>query len=477
MTHKNTDRFGSSRGRVVVFKQVQLTREQRAALRRAGGPRGPQRGRQSGLEPGDGVQVRPHVAVQHVGDGGVVDSGDSAGVAEASSGEGFPQVHREESGGLDSRVGAGQDRPVGDQFDRRGASGAGHQASVVKRPVLRVVASALGGRPESNGNSTPSDSVGGNQQQDAGNLVASAIRDYEPDLPGDEWANVADFVRSAVTDCQRETPYSARELLTVSARYVRWCWRTAGLPLDRSVIFQRDSIAEYIARGCEQMSPASAGNRRSQLLRMSEILLPPEERQNRLAPLPPSDPLAPYTPADIVALRSWAKGQNTQYRRAQCHLLLALGLGAGLSNAEILAVRACHIRADNEGAMVEVTGARPRFVPVLATWEQTLIDYAEAMPLDRKQFVFRPRRTSTHANALINFVDKSKPGRVRATAQRMRVTWMVTHLRAGTPVKPLVTAAGVDSLEALTRYLRYVPEADAQTWRQALRTARGGCAT
>ena len=42
----------------------------------------------------------------------------------------------------------------------------------------------------------------------------------------------------------------------------------------------------------------------------------------------------------------------------------------------------------------------------------------------------------------------------------MRATWIVTHLTAGSPVKALVEAAGVDSLEALTRYLRFVPDAD-----------------
>lgn len=303
--------------------------------------------------------------------------------------------------------------------------------------------------------------------------VTDAIRGYSPDLPDNEWALIGEFVRSAVTDCDAHTPYSARELLAVAARHVRWCWRTAGLPLDLAVIFHRDTIAEYIAHGCPQMSPASAGNRRSQLLRMSELLLPAGDRMNRLAPLPPSDPLAPYTPADVIALRSWANGQNTQYRREQCNLLLALGLGAGLSNAEILAVRACHLHVDDDGVLVEVIGRRERFVPVLATWESPLIDYDAARPLNAEQFVFRPKRTSSHINTIGNFVDKVHAGRVRCTAQRMRVTWIVTHLTAGTPVKPLVAAAGVDSLEALTRYLRFVPDHDANRLRAQMRTPGG----
>lgn len=86
-------------------------------------------------------------------------------------------------------------------------------------------------------------------------------------------------------------------------------------------------------------------------------------------------------------------------------------------------------------------------------------------------FLFRPTREKTHKNLIGNFVDKTGPGRVRANAQRMRSTWIVTHLTAGTPVKALVEAAGVDSLEALTRFLRFVPELDTTVARRALRDA------
>jgi len=46
----------------------------------------------------------------------------------------------------------------------------------------------------------------------------------------------------------------------------------------------------------------------------------------------------------------------------------------------------------------------------------------------------------------------------------MRSTWITTQLSAGTHVRTLVAAAGVDSLEAFTRYLGFVdpaPEATA----------------
>lgn len=308
----------------------------------------------------------------------------------------------------------------------------------------------------------------GVNQQSVVDRVALTIESYTPDLPEAHWAEIATFVRESVNACEQKTPYTARELLVASARHVHWCWQTAGLPLDRDVVFRREVIAEYVAHGCQQMSPASAGNRRSQLLRMSELLLGPQHRTSRLASLPPPDPTSPYTASEVIALRSWADGQKTTYRRVNCHVLLALGMGAGLSASEVTAVQAQHVHADEDGVLIEVTGARPRVVPVLAEWEQVLVQVASsAMRPDL--FLFRPTREKTHRNLIGNFVDKTSPGRVRANAQRMRSTWIVTHLSAGTPVTALVEAAGVDSLEALTRFLRFVPHMDATEARKTLR--------
>ncbi|MDP3894770.1 MAG: hypothetical protein Q8Q44_26285 [Nocardioides sp.] len=300
--------------------------------------------------------------------------------------------------------------------------------------------------------------------------MALTIESYTPDLPGEHWAEIAPFVREAVSACEQKTPYSARELLVASARHVHWCWQTAGLPLDRDVIFRREVIAEYIAHGCSHMSRASAGNRRSQLLRMSELLLGPAHQVTRLAPMPPPDPSSPYTAADVVALRSWADGQKTTYRRINCHVLLGLGMGAGLSASEVIDVQARHVHMDADGVLIEVVGTRARVVPVLAEWEAALVEVASAA-LRPDMFMFRPTRQTTHKNLTGNFVDKTTPSRVRANTQRMRATWIVTHLTAGTPAKALVEAAGVDSLEALTRYLRFAPNTDAAETRRALRDA------
>lgn len=210
------------------------------------------------------------------------------------------------------------------------------------------------------------------------------------------------------------------------------------------------------------------------LLRMSELLMPPSAQPVRLPPMWAAHPLPPYTTADVAALRSWALGQTTQTRLVQCHVLLALGLGAGLSAAEVADLRMGRIHVDSDGVLVEVVGTRARLVPVLEEWEQVLADVGRAA-IRPDLYVFGgPRRKVSHKNTVSNFVRATNIGRVHPSLQRMRVTWIVGHLVAGSPAKALMQAAGVDSLEALNRYLRFVPDADVAAYRAAFRNGVGG---
>lgn len=281
------------------------------------------------------------------------------------------------------------------------------------------------------------------------------------------WPVIEAFVRGAVADAQPATVYRAANLLSTTSRHVLWCWQTAGLALDREVLFDRNVIEEFIVYGCPTLSPASRGNLRSQLLRMSETLLGPEGSLPRLTPLSPSDPVRPYLPYELVALRSWAAGQATPTARRDAATILALGAGAGLTSEDIAGLTAGMVTVDDAGVLLAVPGRRARLVPVLAAWEQPIIEAAAVIPADRP--LFRQHRTGTYRNFVSNFVNRSAGVGIKPLMQRLRATWIVGHLAASTPVAPLTTAAGVESLEALARYLRFVPGIDPAEARRALR--------
>jgi integrase len=278
---------------------------------------------------------------------------------------------------------------------------------------------------------------------------------YEPTIDTAVWLAVRDFVTEAVDDAVGKVPYREATLNAATTRLVAWCWQTAGLPLDRGVVFNRDTIARFIAVGCGAWKPAARGNLRSQLLRMSEVLLGRSASLRRLGALPPSDPAQPYSRTELIRLRSWASSQSTPFRRTNAAVLLSLGAGAGLSASEIGELRVGDIHVSDAGVTIGVTGVRARRVPVRRVWEGPLVDRVRTTAAE--SYAFRENHTANYPNLISSFVVRSGTMQVRPTSQRLRSTWIVHHLSACVPVVTLMRAAGVDSLEAFTRYVRFIP--------------------
>jgi len=296
--------------------------------------------------------------------------------------------------------------------------------------------------------------------------VAALVAEYRPRMPDRDWESIAPFVRAAVTDATPNTVYGVKALLSTLAHFARWCTETAGLELDRAVVFDRYVIEEFIVKGCPGLNPASRGNRRSQLLRMAEALLGPDRVPGPLNPLRASDPMRPYTAAEITSLRSWASGQGTAGRRRDAWTLLALGVGAGLAAEDMRFLTAEMVHHDAQGVVIDVPGRRRRKVPVIDAWGKPVLEAARAIEPGRP--LFRPDRGSGNKNFVGQFIHASNGAGLKPSIQRLRVTWIVRHLDAGTPVVPFLDAAGVERLGALTRYLRFVKGIDPDDARRRL---------
>lgn len=278
------------------------------------------------------------------------------------------------------------------------------------------------------------------------------------------WSEVQGFVSTAVDSCVGKTAYDEGELAVAATKLTAWARSTAGFPLDIDIIFRRDTIGNFIATGASEYQPAARGNLRSQLLRMSEVLLP-EYRIRKLRPLPPSDPTRPYTRSEVAQLQLWAANESTAARVSNASVLLALGLGAGLTASEIGNARVRDLQEDDFGVIVHVIGDRERDVPIWFTWEEALRERMKSLAPDR--FVFRENHRKFYPNLVSNFVARSNIIGPLPQTQRMRTTWVVGHLERGTPVRVLMRAAGVESLEAFTRYVEFLT-ADTATYRELL---------
>jgi len=276
---------------------------------------------------------------------------------------------------------------------------------------------------------------------------------YEPTLSTFVWLSIKDFVDDVIADVAGRTDYDAAQLYAAVSRLVAWTWQRAGLPLDRRQVFALTTIERFIDSGLPQYRTAAGRNTiRSRLLRVSELALPPSKDGRTLRPLGGSDPTSPYSMAETITLRSWAARQATKARRSNAAALIALGMGAGLGNLEIAALRARDVDVDDLGLLVHVSGDRPRVVPLLREWETGLAAHVKL--LGAGDWLFRQHRTGDDHNVIGNFVAKD-PLPFALQTRRMRSSWIVRHLEMGTPPILLMHSAGVSSLEALDRFVRF----------------------
>lgn len=71
--------------------------------------------------------------------------------------------------------------------------------------------------------------------------MTDRIDKFRPRIDDAHWAEIGDFVRTAVRDAEPETTYAAGALLTIVTAIAHWAWKQ-GQPLERSVIFDRWTI-------------------------------------------------------------------------------------------------------------------------------------------------------------------------------------------------------------------------------------------
>jgi len=295
---------------------------------------------------------------------------------------------------------------------------------------------------------------------------------YSPtDIPPQEWAEVGPFVRQAVLTAQKQSAarYTTKDLMGHVAAHVHWCRTVACLPLDVSVIFDRDVISESTQRGFPGLKTTTRATRRSALLRVAESVLPQPERTSRLAPLRDDKLALPYTEDEQVALRSWAMGQTTPNRRRDCHTILALGLGAGLPAPDILRLRARHVIVDGQGVLLRVEVSRhPREVPVLWSWEQPLLDMLATR--DPEELVVGVERQEGNANWLNYFISRTNAENgLKPDSRRLRNTWLLHHLGTGTPLGPLAHAAGLETFRSIEKLFPLLPQPTRDEVRRLMR--------
>jgi integrase len=285
-------------------------------------------------------------------------------------------------------------------------------------------------------------------------------------MPSEYWEAIEPFVTKAVTTAAPSVSYTEKQLYAVTARLALWAWQTASLPLEVDEIFSPNVIDRFTATGMPQYTKAGRNTMRARLRRMADVLLGSNREPDRPRAMGNSDASAPYDEKEVAALLSWAAGQPSGERHGSAMTLLSLGLGAGLSSREIAELRIGDIEVDDKGVVVVVRGERGRRVPVLRDWEEALI--VRVRGRSAADWVFREGQEGGNRNLVTDFVSRTHGG-FGPQARRMHATWIVKHLEIGTPLVPLLRAAGLREPEALGRFLPFVREVDESDDRDLLR--------
>lgn len=406
---------------------------------------------QTQLEACDSRRLDPRGTAQNGGDDGVRHSSLPSDGAKASVTNRHPQILGNLAHDFSDRVRGDSAGPLGTADAGSISPGANHPATVSEGAAAtpRVDFSA-----KSTLRSTPSTGHNYDHWSEKGQDLSRRIDQYVPALPASQWAEIADFVRAAVLDADPNRVDTAKNWLNSVAYLVAWATDSGTCTLDRAEVFSSRTIDLYI-RGSEFPNSHTRGTVRSRLYDIADRLIGPQDRTVEAKRHSRSKTPAPYSAREVAQLRSLMAGQSTDYRRQNLGALLGLCAGAGLRAGEVSALLAEDVLVGPDGIALSVRGARPRTVAVLTEWEDVLFEAVEVSQTGVPFFL--PERVVLDSNkALTKMTASLRATTVRVQTGRLRSTWIVRHLNAGTHFPTLLRGAGLNSQSNLNGYLPFV---------------------
>jgi len=249
----------------------------------------------------------------------------------------------------------------------------------------------------------------------------------------------------------------------VLARQAAWAV-DEGIALDAESILDPDTVERFVTHGLT--GDPSRATYRAVLRRIGPLLTKSAPWEPRPVSVARRKVAPPYSAGEIEALGGHARCQHTPAKRQAARAFVALGAGAGLDGRWVTQVRAEDIVIDGQVVLVRVGEPAPRLVPVLARWEAEVMDLAS---LAEDQFLVGGYSTSRNRASALTSGLVVPPGHPRLSAARLRSTWLLGHLNAGTRLPELAAAAGLQGVTVLSDVLRDVAPMSEPEARRLLR--------
>ena len=226
------------------------------------------------------------------------------------------------------------------------------------------------------------------------------------------------FARAVVARAGPGGRERAKSLLWAAGRPADYA---IGLGLDPAPeVLLHPSVIERFATCAPGLSGVARRTLRTNLRFIARRVVPQLAPAD--APLPRERAKAPYSPAEIAGYLTLAGAQPTAARRMRAAGLVCLGAGAGLIRSDLRAVRGRDVIARSGGVLVQVRGARPRAVPVLARYHDRLLASARFAGTGLVTGGTDPGRRNL-ATPLIRSL-AGGGGLPRLDTSRLRATWL-----------------------------------------------------
>jgi hypothetical protein len=216
-------------------------------------------------------------------------------------------------------------------------------------------------------------------------------------------------------------------------------WATGeGMAFDREVILDPDTVERFVAVALAQ--DRSAATYRAVLRRVGPLLTNRAPWEPRPAPIARRQLAPPYSSTEIAILLEDAVTQPTPSRQQAACAFIVLGLGVGLDGRWATRVRSSDVTRRGGGVVVRVGEPSPRSIVALGPWEVELLALAESAG---DEFLVGGRSSSNRRTGQLIARLVTPTGHPRLSPARLRSTWLLWHLQAGTRLPELCRAAGL----------------------------------
>jgi integrase len=255
-------------------------------------------------------------------------------------------------------------------------------------------------------------------------------------------AEAAGFARTVVEKAAPGGRERAKSLLWAAGKLADY---GTGLGLDPVPdVLLHPSVIERFTVSAPGVSGAARRTLRTNLRFLARRVVPQLALPD--APLPRERSKAPYTHAEIAGYLTLAGAQPTPARRMRAAGLVCLGAGAGLIRADLRGVRGSDVASRSGGVVVQVTGRRPRVVPVLARYHGPLLAAAAFAGTSLVTGGTDPGRRNVTTPLITALAGGT--GLPRLDTSRLRATWL-TDCAQQIGLATFMHAAGISCSQRL----------------------------